>query len=96
MPALTSIAIISSSAIHVDRNFIGNSDRAGLSNFGGAASLLDNTISCSAFPVEGEPVGNVPFQFTGLDGNPCGCGDPLGTCVAVSAGLEPPTAPPAP
>lgn len=90
------MAFFLSSGINVESNLIQNSDRAGLSLFGSAAALADNTITCSGFELSGEPFSGVPFNFTDLGGNQCGCGSSLGPCVAVSPGLQPPASPEAP
>lgn len=72
-------------------NFIGNSARAGLSNFGGIVTLRDNTFCVAAFELEGEPYNSVPFTFIDASQNDCDCGNiPLVSCVAISVNIQPP------
>lgn len=71
-------------------NEIRNCDRCGVSLFGGEATLQDNTIACTAFPLEYETYQGVQGTFNDTGGNSCGCPNPNGVCVASTVGLEPP------
>lgn len=73
---------------------IENSARAGVSNFGAQVVITDTTLECSAFDLEGEKFGGVPFSFDGSMANTCGCGAATWDCKSQSAGLSPPAAMP--
>ena len=67
-----------------------NNARAGLSNFGGHATLLDVALRCNAIDLVGEPgLDQQPFDFDDAGGNICGCSQ-TGPCTAITAGLAPP------
>ena len=57
---------------------------------GAGRSLAD---CCAAFDIEGEPLGATGFVFDDAGNNRCGCPGADRSCVAVSAGLEPPASP---
>ena len=78
------------SDITVSNNQILDSDRAGISNFGGRITVADSTIQCATFDLEGEPYESHNFAFDDVGENKCGCPTADGPCSAVSAGLEPP------
>jgi hypothetical protein len=73
----------------LSKNLIQSSSRAGVSVFGASASLKNNTIFCSAFDLDGEVGGGMPYAFHDLGGNLCGCGI-MGACKASSSVLSPP------
>jgi hypothetical protein len=69
---------------------IEQSARAGLSNFGGAASVGATRIQCAAFGVAGEALAGQDFSFDDRGDTLCGCPDATEACHAVSSGLLPP------
>jgi len=78
------------SKINVSNNQILDSYRAGLSNFGGHATISDTIFQCAAFYLQGEPFLGHKFTFENGGENYCGCPSAAGVCVAQSAGLQPP------
>jgi hypothetical protein len=83
------ISIFSSPDVTVENNLIFISARAGIGAYGSHVTLEDNTIVCSAFDIDNEIYQGVPTTFDDQGGNQCGCGGPLGTCIAVSSQLVP-------
>jgi hypothetical protein len=71
-------------------NDIVDHPRAGLSNFGGEATLANNALQCAVYELEGEPFYGFSFTFNDWGGNSCGCPSPSGSCVVESAGIVPP------
>ncbi len=71
-----------------------DSARAGLSLFGAVVSLRSARLGCAAFPLAGESINGVDFELVNQGDNFCGCPTPISPCKVVSAGLEPPDAPP--
>lgn len=87
----------SANLVEVKDTFIGNSARAGISNFGGKVSLEKVTLQCAAFELNGEPLLghsavwiDIPLSVPGPSSNVCGCPLATGACVTVAVGLEPP------
>jgi hypothetical protein len=71
---------------------IESSERAGLSNLGGAVELRDTAIRCSeGFDIHADPNGDSAFRLIDLGGNHCGCPDATGACEVVGAEFSPPT-----
>jgi len=70
---------------------IENSARAGISSFGGRVELEDSTLECNGIHLAGENL-PVPFSFTDIGGNTCGCAGVEASCQAATSGLEPPEA----
>jgi hypothetical protein len=83
------ISIFLSPDVIVEDNLIIDSARAGIGAYGSHVTLEDNTIVCSAFDIDNEIYQGVPTTFDDQGGNQCGCGGPLGTCIAVSSQLVP-------
>jgi hypothetical protein len=83
-PAPTHAAVTSSRIEH--------DDRTGLASFGAEVSLQNDALACNGFDLEGEVQLQVAYAFDNLGGNACGCPEPTGACVALSVGLEPPSA----
>ena len=82
-----SIASVEVTSTHID-----GSARAGLAALGAHASLRDSALSCHAFELDYETYDGVEPDLQDLGGNRCGCPDPAEACVAVTSGLEPPSA----
>jgi hypothetical protein len=83
------ISIFSSPDVTIENNLIFISARAGIGAYGSHVTVEDNTIICSAFDIDNEVYQGVPTTFDDQGGNRCGCGGPLGTCIAVSSQLVP-------
>jgi hypothetical protein len=71
---------------------IDNSARGGVVSFGSPVSVGNTHITCAAIPLAGEDSVGLPFEFSDLGGNACGCPMADGACKAESAGLTPPEA----
>jgi hypothetical protein len=78
-PALADIAVCA----------ISDSERAGLSLFGGSVTLSGTRLSCSAFDLNAATHNGVEPRFDDGGGNVCGC-DAEVACRAQSATLQPP------
>jgi hypothetical protein len=91
------------SEVTVSNVFANLNDRAGLSNFGGSATLTWNTFNCNAFDLQGddlpagffspaEPSADASWHFQDpiAGSNSCGCGAAKTQCVADSTGLQAP------
>jgi len=78
------------SQVTLTGNRIEASERAGLSNFGGAVAFASNALVCSAFDIEGEEHMGAAFSFDNQGGNVCGCPEANAKCKVVSVGLAPP------
>ena len=76
--------------VAITRTRVENNARAGVANFGGSIALVSSELVCHAFDMDGEDEAGYPWSFDGSHDNQCGCPDPTGSCVAKSAGLEPP------
>ncbi|HZO14052.1 MAG TPA: hypothetical protein VFB62_12360, partial [Polyangiaceae bacterium] len=63
---------------------------AALAVFGAHAAIGQSALTCQAFDIDSEVFEGNAVQLEDLGGNLCGCPDPIATCRAVSAGLEPP------
>lgn len=66
--------------------------RAGLSNFGGHATIEGVTFGCNAIDLNGEVdfgTSEVDASFEDAGGNTCGCDQAQTTCAVQSSGLEP-------
>lgn len=72
------------------RSRIENSQRAGLSSFGGHVALESTEIVCSGFDIDVESHGGNEASFDMGEGVACGCTEASDVCNAVSAGLMPP------
>jgi hypothetical protein len=68
---------------------IEGSARAGVSNFASIVEIGDSVLSCNPIDLDGERVGDAPFDFVQLSPNSCGC-DAAGDCLVQSASLDPP------
>jgi hypothetical protein len=79
-----------SANVTLTKNRVEASDRAGLSNFGGAVAFSATALVCSAFDIEGETYLGSPFSFDDQGNNVCGCPDTSGQCKVLSASLMPP------
>ena len=77
-------------SIDLRGNTIRNSHRGSLAVWGSTVALEDNTMTCSAFDIDVEAFQGVNSSLDDLGGNKCGCGGPLGECLAVSSSLAPP------
>jgi hypothetical protein len=76
---------------------VARSGRVGLANFGSTITLERVHVDCCPIALNGEqeyPYGeanvSLPFTFTDLEGNSCGCGDDQGVCQVLSTGVLPP------
>ena len=68
--------------------------RAGIAAFGTPVSVLDASIQCNAFDLSSDAVNGQQASFDDQGGNQCGCDGTSKPCVALSAGLSPPSVPP--
>ena len=71
-------------------DYISNSQRAGVSNYGATAHLYDCDITCSAFDIASEPWQGIDAAFEDLGSNVCGCQGIFDECNALSYELAPP------
>jgi hypothetical protein len=86
--------------IDVTDSLLAHAPRAGLSNFGGTASLARSRIDCTAIDLDGESIdtdlqgkpAKPPNQatFADLGGNRCGCDATPRPCQVKSTHLNPP------
>jgi hypothetical protein len=74
----------------IERTLVDHSDRAGVATFGARVSLGHSDLTCQAFDVDSEPFEDSVPKIDDAGGNLCGCPTAVETCLAVSAGLEPP------
>lgn len=77
----------------ITRSRIEDSARAGVSSFGGEVAIDANVFECNTFDLDGESEFAglmVPFTFSNLGGNTCGCKAEAFNCKVVSSLLEPP------
>jgi hypothetical protein len=82
-----SIASVEVTSTHIDKSV-----RAGLATFGARAALRGSGLTCQAFALDFETYDEVEADLLDLGDNRCGCPDPVDDCVALSSGLEPPSA----
>lgn len=80
----------SSSRIDVTGSRVEESERAGISAFGGAVTLGTTVLECNAIHLDGEPSGQVDPSFVDSGTNVCGCEGATSPCRLVSSQLEPP------
>jgi hypothetical protein len=66
------------------------SQRAGISCFGGAAEIGSSVLACHSFAMDSERFADKSCTLSDLGGNACGCETLESSCKAVSAALEPP------
>jgi hypothetical protein len=68
---------------------IDHSARAGLSSFGGTATLGSTHITCAPFELDGEPWDGQDPALRDPGGNACGCPHADQSCRMVSGSLQP-------
>ncbi|MGZ5966789.1 MAG: hypothetical protein ACXWP4_03900, partial [Polyangiales bacterium] len=73
---------------HLVSSHVDKSARASMSAFGGAASLAGSMLTCSAFDIDIEPLGDAQPAVEDAGGNLCGC-DSMTSCHAQGANLGP-------
>jgi hypothetical protein len=78
------------SSINVWDNFVKNSARAGLSNFGGHAVLGNNLLQCAGPYLLADEYMSNAYTFVDGEGNYCGCPSATGSCVVETIGFDPP------
>jgi hypothetical protein len=84
-------ALTAEASATLGASYVHDCDRAGVSVFGATVAAASSVIGCSAFALDGEPLGQRNFAFHDGGAMWCGCGEALGSCQAVSAGVSPPT-----
>jgi Protein of unknown function (DUF1565) len=93
------IAVANGTATIQNATVSGNA-RAGVASFGSQVKILDTTLFCNAFDLNGETLNGAPASFGGSRGWRCtrrgaeDCADTEDRCVVETAHLEPPPPPP--
>jgi hypothetical protein len=83
-PGVATTATISGCAI-------GDSTRAGVSNFGAQVSIDGTSLNCNVIDLDGEPNGGQGYSFDlSGGGDACGCDGGTSQCQVLSSGLAPP------
>jgi hypothetical protein len=84
------VLVVGGGSVWMGNMLLENIARAGIANWGSFVDVGSTKIQCSAFHLEGEPLGQQNFLYNDRGGNLCGCPVANGSCEAVSAGLAPP------
>ena len=87
------VAVVSEpgpSSVTVSASRISSNARAGITNFGGLATVASTTLDCNPIQLNGQEYWGIEFSFHDAGDNVCGCGGESLACSVVSAGLEPP------
>jgi hypothetical protein len=86
------VSLLGSASLDVvDSRFEANA-RAGLSTFGGAATVKNTEFDCNGLDLDGETESGHDFSLADLGGNECGCGAATRDCVVLSSNLAAPSA----
>jgi len=86
------LATVPAATVHVTLSRIEQSARAGVTSFGGAASIGGVVLECNPVSLDGEKYEGVGAEFEDRGANVCGCKGAVSPCVVLSASLEPPVA----
>jgi hypothetical protein len=89
---VASIAFNGPATVNVERSLIHEIARAGIASFGSSGGITASTITCTAFPLNGEDYDGQEFALQDRGGNKCGCPAASQQCRILSAGLTPPDA----
>ena len=76
--------------LDVSGSRIDDNVRAGIANFGSDVLLGASVLSCNAFALAGEPLGERDAVFDDLGDNRCGCPTEEGGCAVQSTSIGPP------
>ena len=84
------VLAVLSPGVFIQGTGIEDSDRSGVSVFGGFVQLSSTQIRCVAFHLNNETHLGLEGTFHDAGGNSCGCPEANAGCVSQSAGLEAP------
>jgi hypothetical protein len=78
--------------IVLQRTFVANSSRAGISAFGATVLMVDNRLECNTIQLVGDVFDDVDFLIIDDGDNDCACGAVTSTCKVISSETDPPAA----